>query len=175
MSGVEIDEKHHVSRYCKPLFIDDGLPSAEAFVLRDNEEYLSVNWLEYFNTPNLTQAIDCVRQVFRDKGYSVGIKGKFVSLKVRELKDVIPNHTDLDSRTDTLNARFTKKSRFQEKIFTHLHAHLRGRRNQTNPYLTECNGGFVNSKKRTLEVSMQTLIISGICGIGLRGMGSYII
>lgn len=98
MSGVEIDEKHHVSRYCKPLSIEDGLPGAEAFELRNNEKYLSVNWLEYFSTPDLAQAIDCVRQAFRNKGYSVGIKGRFVSLKVCKLKEVISNHTDLSVR-----------------------------------------------------------------------------
>ena len=98
MSGAEVDEKHHVSRYCKPRFIDDGLPVAGAFALRNNEEYLSVNWLEFFDTLKLTQAIDCVRQVFRNKDYSVGINGRFVSFKVRKLKEVISNHTDLSPR-----------------------------------------------------------------------------
>jgi len=98
MFGVEIDEEHHVSRYCKSRFIDEGLPISDAFKLRDKEEYLSVNWLEYFNTPNIVQAIDCVRQVFRDKGYSIGREGRFVSLKVRKIKNVILKHSDRPAR-----------------------------------------------------------------------------
>ncbi len=74
MSGIEIDENHHVSRYCKPRFIDDGLPIAEAFALRDKEEYLSVNWLEYFDTLNLTQAVDCVRQVFLEDSRAIWLE-----------------------------------------------------------------------------------------------------
>ena len=49
MSNLKIEDDHHVSRYCKPSSIgEDGLPLTSAFRLRTKEEYLSVNWLEYY-------------------------------------------------------------------------------------------------------------------------------
>ena len=89
MSSLEIGEDHHVARYCKPSAIgDDGLPLAIAFELRDGEDYLSVNWLEFFKTTDLFQAIDFVRQAFRKKNFGVSSNGKFVSLKVIMVKEV---------------------------------------------------------------------------------------
>ncbi len=90
MSNSEISEDHHISRYCKPSAVgDNGLPLAAAFELRDGEDYLSVNWLEFFETSDLSQAIDFVRQAFKKKKYEVRPNGKFVSLQVGKVKEVI--------------------------------------------------------------------------------------
>lgn len=92
MPETEIDEKDHVARYCKPPCVRaDGLPLACAFQLRLklNENYLSVNWLEYFNELNLARAVDCVRQVFRNKGYRPASSGRFAVLQVDQIKSVI--------------------------------------------------------------------------------------
>ncbi len=66
-----------------------GLPLTNAFALRDKEEHLSVNWLEYFEKPDLDQAIDCVRQAFLNKGYTIRANGRFAVLRVGEVKMVI--------------------------------------------------------------------------------------
>ena len=96
MSNLKIGEDHHVARYCKPSTIgDDGLPLATAFVLRDGEEYLSVNWLEFFKTSDLPQAIDLVRQAFRKKKFGVSSNGRFVSLRFDKIKEVILRNSDL--------------------------------------------------------------------------------
>lgn len=90
MPDVEIDEEHHVARYCKPTSLgEDGLPLATAFELGDGHDHLSVNWLEYFKVSDLIQAIDCVRQAFRNKEFGVSPNGKFVSLQVGKVKEVI--------------------------------------------------------------------------------------
>ena len=44
--GVRI--KHHIFRYCAPKAAPDGQPTAASFMLRKGEEFLSVNWMEYF-------------------------------------------------------------------------------------------------------------------------------
>lgn len=62
------------------------------------EEYLSVNWLECFDTQDLAQAIDCVRQVFRKKGFRISSSGKFVSLQVRNVKDVVSSHSHIPAQ-----------------------------------------------------------------------------
>ena len=92
MPKTEIDENHHVARYCKPPCVGaDGLPLACAFQLRLklNEKYLSVNWLEYYNELNLAKAVDCVRQAFLNKGYKPARSGRFAVLQVNQMKSVI--------------------------------------------------------------------------------------
>lgn len=97
---VEIDGKYHISRYCKPSSIDpDGQPYASAFELReDRDEYLSVNWLEYFETHEMGQAIDCVRQAFLSKGFSIKTNGRFALLRVGEVVELISGLSSNSSR-----------------------------------------------------------------------------
>ncbi len=79
-----------ISRYCRPSSLgEDGLPLASAFELReDRDEYLSVNWVEFFNAPDLAKAIDYIRLTFREKGFRISHNGRFVSLQVGKVKDV---------------------------------------------------------------------------------------
>lgn len=98
MLGDEIDEEHHISRYCSPLLVVNGLPAAEAFFLKRGEKYLSVNWLEYFDTQDLVQAIDRVRQIFIDKGYGIKVNGRFASFQVRKVIDIISSHSRISAK-----------------------------------------------------------------------------
>lgn len=48
MSSQNLPENDHVSRYFGFDDLDEeGLPSPGAFELREGEEYLSVDWLEF--------------------------------------------------------------------------------------------------------------------------------
>ncbi len=83
-----LPDTDHVSRYCKPSAVDeDGLPTEQAFSLRQGEDHLSVNWLEYFGQPSLEKAVKGVRQAFREKGYQVARSGRFAVLNVRAAKE----------------------------------------------------------------------------------------
>lgn len=83
MRRVPLPDDHHFSRYCKPTAVGrDGLPTAAAFEIRPAEEYLSVNWLEYFDTPDLRTAVERVRESFRRKHYQVRRSGKFAVVNV---------------------------------------------------------------------------------------------
>jgi len=89
MSNLKIEDEHHVSRYCKPSSIgEDGLPLSSAFRLRSKEEYLSVNWIEFFEKLDIPQAIDCVREVVQRK-MDIKFKGRFVSMHVGRLKQIV--------------------------------------------------------------------------------------
>ena len=59
---------------------------AAAFRPRQDEEYLSVNWLEYFSESDSTDAVQRVREVFRDKNYRVRQNGRFAVLNVGAAK-----------------------------------------------------------------------------------------
>lgn len=103
MTGKEIGDKCHVSRYCKPRTIGkDNLPTADAFKLRESEEYLSVNWLEYFGTLDLDVAVDMVRKAFTCKGYTVSKNGRFAVLCVEAAKTAVLNAVGREPRIEHL-------------------------------------------------------------------------
>lgn len=77
MSDRTIPDQDHLSRYCKPSTVDDGLPTASAFELRPGEDHLSVNWLEYLGAPDIATAIHLVRGAFHDKAYRLRRGGRF--------------------------------------------------------------------------------------------------
>jgi len=58
MFQTEINDLDHITRYCKPSVILHGLPSSDAFLLRDKEKYLSVNWLEFYGNMRTHQAVE---------------------------------------------------------------------------------------------------------------------
>jgi len=93
MPEVVIEDHHFIARYCKASVIRQGLPSSDAFYLRKNESYLSVNWLEYFGELTKSQAIEYVRQAFLDKGYRIRLSGRFVSLQISQVKNIISRHS----------------------------------------------------------------------------------
>ncbi len=82
MTGDPLPREDNVSRYCRPGAVDKGLPMAAAFEPKTGEEYLSVNWLEFFGAQDLKAAVDCVRDAFLKKGYRVRPKGAFATLNV---------------------------------------------------------------------------------------------
>ena len=61
----------------------------EAFLVREGEDYLSVNWLEYFQEPDLSTAVQRVREAFRAKGFRLGRRGAFAIIMVGDAKKAI--------------------------------------------------------------------------------------
>ena len=64
------------------------MPLPQAFQLRRGEGSLSVNWLEYFATGDLSTAIDLIRAAFHDRGFSLRPNGRFAVLNVAEVNAV---------------------------------------------------------------------------------------
>lgn len=95
MCTVALPDDNHLSRYCKPSAIGrDGLPLAAAFELRSGEDYLSVNWLECLGAPDLDAAIECIRNVFRTKGYRLKPSGRFAALNAGAVKTAVSEHVE---------------------------------------------------------------------------------
>ena len=99
MEGDPLPNEHHVSRYCKPTDFDleSCVPFVSAFqrqwkqpggpeTPRLREAYLSVNWIEFFQVANMDAAIQCVRDAFAEKKYSVKPNGRFVVINVAAAK-----------------------------------------------------------------------------------------
>ena len=60
---------------------------ADAFILREQEAYLSTNWLEHFHPADRSVQLAGVRQTLRDKGFRVARAGHFVALNVGDAID----------------------------------------------------------------------------------------
>ena len=82
MRGQAIPDTDHVSRYCKPSVVENGLPLVGAFVPRPTEEFVSVNWLEHLGSKDLATALERVRVRFQSRSYSLRPNGRFVVLGV---------------------------------------------------------------------------------------------
>ena len=57
-----------------------------AFIPRQDEDYLSVNWLEYFGETELSATVERVRGVFHSKGFTLRPNGRFAVLNVGAAK-----------------------------------------------------------------------------------------
>lgn len=64
MKGQAIPDSDHVARYCRPTTIDEGEIQATAFMLREGEEYLSVNWLEELNCSDRRSEIRALQDLY---------------------------------------------------------------------------------------------------------------
>lgn len=86
MSNRILDDGDHVSRYCNPRTIDNGIPSGMAFMMRQSDSYLSVNWLECFREQNFASAIVKVREALRSIDFDLKLNGKFAIINIQDAK-----------------------------------------------------------------------------------------
>lgn len=96
MSDVPPDEgpladSHNVARYCGKQAIgeSDCLPKTAAFRVREGENYLSVNWLEYFHECDFDIALIGIRCALTRKGLTIGAESKFATLNVGIVKNTL--------------------------------------------------------------------------------------
>ena len=59
---------------------------AASFLPREDEEYLSVNWLEYLHQSDLLTALTLVRAAFRRKGFRLARSGRLAVLNASAIK-----------------------------------------------------------------------------------------
>ena len=78
----------HVARYCLYSKHSDERPMPAAFELRGNEEFLSSNWIEYFDMHDLESNLNKVRDEF-EKHHSMKKNGRFAVLNVGDVKNII--------------------------------------------------------------------------------------
>ena len=90
MTNNDIPDNNNVARYCSPRTInEDNMPTTSAFSIRDGEEYLSVNWLEYFGKLNMSESITQLQKIFSTLDYGIKKDGRFAVLMVKDIKTVI--------------------------------------------------------------------------------------
>lgn len=88
MNGKKIPDTDHISRYCSPIRIVDGQIQASAFVLREKDESLSVNWLESLGCTKREEEITGIREIY-SKTLNVRPSAKIAILNVGETKEYV--------------------------------------------------------------------------------------
>jgi hypothetical protein len=93
-----IPPDHHVSRYCGGRSILDGEVTGASFILRADDEYLSVNWLELLRLGGRDSEIEEVKRVLGTK-MNLGSTAKIAVLIVGDTQDHVRqnsrDHRDL--------------------------------------------------------------------------------
>ena len=87
MSRTHLPNDSHVVRYVRPGLIDSGAIEGSAFIRRDRDCGLSVNWLEAFGTDSDDKVqLQQVRRLFRLK---LSRNGRFAKLRVGDTKEFL--------------------------------------------------------------------------------------
>ena len=86
-----LSDHHNVARHCGEQAISEfnGLPKAAAFKLRDDETYLSVNWLECFHEHNFDIALIGIRCAMTRNDRTIGARSQFATLNVGNARNAI--------------------------------------------------------------------------------------
>lgn len=99
MKGDKIPDPHHIARYCKPTDIEDDQILATAFKLREFDNSLSVNWLEFLNCPSREKEIAELRNILSTK-LTVRSRAKIAVLNVGEVHNKVltesPNNLNIE-------------------------------------------------------------------------------
>lgn len=89
VGNLSIPDDNTVIRYCRPSSIDAGELLATAFMLRDQEEFLSVNWLERLTAEYGSAPLIYLREILIRKKLAVSPKGRFAQLHVGEIRSTL--------------------------------------------------------------------------------------
>lgn len=86
MKGDTIPDQNHIARLCLPKHVDNEQIQATAFQLRPpNEDFLSVNWLEFLNCQSRESEIEEMQKIYCAK-LDVKPRAKIAVLNVGEVR-----------------------------------------------------------------------------------------
>jgi len=98
MKNGPLPDQHHISRYCSPTrCTEDGQVTSAAFRLREGENALSVNWLEFLSSTDRDTQIQEIRKVLASKMNKIGANAKIAALNIGQMRDYVRTHSP-DSR-----------------------------------------------------------------------------
>ncbi len=103
MKCEAIPDQSHIARFCRPMQVHDGQIQATAFMLRADEESLSVNWLEFLNCSNRESEITKIRKIYSNK-FTVGARAKMAILNVGEVRKKVLTESPDGRNLEVLHA-----------------------------------------------------------------------
>ncbi len=85
---------NHISRYCKPKTLSEEKPTGASFMLRENEQHLSVNWLEHNGMPSREEQVAHIRKSIN---LQLAKTGKLAVLNVGSMLEYVKSNSDNSS------------------------------------------------------------------------------
>jgi len=92
MKGDKIPDSDNIARLCKPSTAPNGVIQATAFMLRENDNGLSVNWLEFLTRSNRESEINELQRIYSQK-LRVSPNARIAILNVGEICEVVRTET----------------------------------------------------------------------------------
>jgi hypothetical protein len=93
VQGDRIPDSDNIARLCMPKTAEDGIIQASAFILREDEPGLSVNWLEFLECPDRATEIVEMQRVYARK-LTVGRSARIAILNVGEICELVYRETE---------------------------------------------------------------------------------
>ncbi len=104
MKSDRLPDTDHISRMCHSKHVDEGDVQASAFMLRENDVGLSVNWLEMLQCANREEEIVEIRNVYYSTFHSIGARAKIAVLNVGNVRKHVWMETPDDRNLDVIHA-----------------------------------------------------------------------
>jgi hypothetical protein len=102
MKGDRIPDQDNIARFCRPMQVYEGQVQPTAFLVREGEPSLSVDWLEVLNCPSRADAIMRIREVY-DSRLTVGAQARIAILNVGEVCEKVQTESPDERRLDILH------------------------------------------------------------------------
>jgi hypothetical protein len=82
MRGQKLPDRDHIARLCPPKTAPNGIITGAAFLLKPEEDGLSVNWLEFLNCSCREDEIKELRRIYKRKFNRVSKASRIAVLNV---------------------------------------------------------------------------------------------
>jgi len=105
MKGDRIPNQDNIARFCRPMQVYEGQVQSTAFMVREGELSLSVDWLEALNCPSREEAITRIREVY-DSRLRVGAQAKISILNAGEVCEKVQTESPDERKLDILHDPF---------------------------------------------------------------------
>ncbi|MBI2231658.1 MAG: hypothetical protein HYU46_21485 [Deltaproteobacteria bacterium] len=93
MKDQPIPDSDHVARHCKTSTVEGDEIMATAFMLREGEEALSVNWLEELKCSDRASEVRELQDLYARKMTRVGAGARIAILNVETLQTEVENES----------------------------------------------------------------------------------
>ena len=93
MKGQAVPDSDHVARYCRPSTMQNGEISPTAFMVRETEQYLSVNWLEQLKRSDRASQISGLQKLYLKKFNRVSASARIAILNVGTLRSKVADES----------------------------------------------------------------------------------